>query len=359
MDSTTRELANHLTATFDDNKAELFLRRWALSKAITLAESRAPTQQQQAALLLTHLLQQQAAIPSFRIGIAGAPGAGKSTFIAALGQYVLSQRDQDDASPDDASSSLWYPSQLAVLCIDPSSAVSGGSILGDKTRMTELSRNPRAYVRPAPAAGVLGGLAAATYDVMTLCASAGYDCVLLETVGLGQSELDVAQSVDMLILLVPPAGGDDLQGVKKGIVEVADLIVVSKADGSLEATARQTANDYRMAMKLLLRQEQSDETPVVLASAVTGKGLSPVWEHVSKARQELLLENGVVKQKRQQQDLYWMWKNLDTLVREETRSDPILSGKARELQVQLMQGQVTPRVAATQLFETLTNQKKK
>jgi len=358
MSYPTRKLAEYLTS--DDPKL-VWQRRLALSRAITLAESRAPDKQEQAAFLLTHLLEQSQRPSSFRLGIAGAPGAGKSTFIESFGKYILSLgekgRNETSSEATTESSSIWIPSQVSVVCVDPSSAATGGSILGDKTRMTELSRHARSYVRPAPAAGTLGGLAAYTDDVVRLCQTAGYDLILLETVGLGQSEIEVAESVDMLLLLVPPGGGDDLQGVKKGIIEVADMLLVTKADGNLLSTAKHTAADYRGAMQFVRtrgRPQGWEIPPVVMASSVTGDGIDKVWEHVCRYRQEMM-ESGMLDAKRRKQGRYWMWRNLQNLVQERTKNDPQLKQMASELEERLDTGRMTPRVAAKELLDSLIN----
>ena len=435
LTESSRQLADQILRVDDhDNNdsndptlsAPWWVRRRALSRAITLAESRAWHQQEQAGYLLTHLLQHPVARTrrhnSFRLGIAGAPGAGKSTFIEALGKYLLDQRPAQTepsshitaASPanetptttttpanetppqtptprpstcgstkypspsesddDDPSSRVcWVPHRVAVVCVDPTSARSGGSILGDKTRMPILSGGtsggtdphsnqygPRSYVRPAPSgSGTMGGLSTYTHDVVTLCQVANYDLVVVETVGLGQSEVEVEQTVDMLLLLVPPGGGDDLQGVKKGIVEVADLLIVTKADGHLQQAARQTAADYQRAMPFVhgftpknYSPPRWDQPPVVLVSSATGHGLDEVWKHVADFRQQLRA-SGILVQKRQQQDDYWMWKHLQHLVQWQLSHHPHseLQRQAAALKTQLREGRVTPRVAASQLLD--------
>jgi LAO/AO transport system kinase len=357
----TRSLAEHLL------RGDPWGRRLALSRAVTLLESRHAARQEQAGHLLAHVQRGGGFQRSFRVGIAGAPGAGKSTFIEALGRHVLglSDRRVDPAGGGDSANDggaggeparqhrgPWRPAELAAICVDPSSAVTGGSILGDKTRMTELSRDARAFVRPAPAQGVLGGLAPRTDDVVRLVASR-YPLVLLETVGLGQSELEVQQCVDMLVLCVPPGGGDDLQGVKKGIVEAADCIVVTKADGDLLATARRTAADYRGAMQFLHQQTaRGAPVKVLLASSLTGKGLDVVWEHVSRYRQRVM-DDGTLQIRRRRQNRYWLWKNVQRLVEEETERDPAVQRAADGLLEELDAGRLPPRVAATQLWEHL------
>ena len=276
--------------------------------------------------------------------------------------------------------------KLAVVCVDPSSAVTGGSILGDKTCMMELSLHEKvsiflcllfsddakwssmthsltiackAYVRPTPTRNVLGGLSAYTDDVVSLCQIAGYDFIMIETVGLGQSEIEAKESVDMLMLMVPPGGGDDLQGMKKGIVEVADMVVVTKADGNFLQAAKHTAADYRGALRITSRMAGSDNIaagwespPVLLCSSNTGEGLEKVWDEICRFR-GLMVESGILQQKRQQQTRYWMWKNLQNLIITQTKSNAALRKKAQALERDLGDGKTTPRLAATELLESL------
>ena len=377
----------------------LLRRRIALSKAITLLESKShhSYKQRQSDLLLSYLLQNMPSSKgsndqesnNFRIGLAGPPGAGKSSLIEALGMYILDDLPKKPNEGDnDAANSHYCPTQLAVVCVDPSSSVSGGSILGDKTRMTQLSRHERAYIRPSANSGVVGGLAAYTDDVVTCCHAAGYSLVLVETVGLGQSEIEVAQSVDMVLLLLPPGGGDDLQGVKKGIVEIADLMVVTKADGHLLPAARQTAADYRGALRLLQdigsssgssgsRGRKSDfaidksgsgdcdeenahtsslsvwKPPVILTSVATGEGLDKLWEQICAYRHHVL-HTGILEERRQDQATYWMWKHLSQLVHDYIHNkDSTIQEQAHRLERSLAQRQLTPRVAAAQLLHQL------
>jgi LAO/AO transport system kinase len=339
------ESTRHLVQGFESESPQQ--QRLALSKAITLVESKLPRHQEQANLLLHHLLllpneAQDRPSRSFRLGIAGPPGAGKSTLIEIFGMSLLKKKHAD---------------KLAVVCIDPSSTVTGGSILGDKTRMMELSRNKHAYVRPSANGGTFGGLAAYTDDVVSLCKAANYDFVIVETVGLGQSEVEISKSVDMMVLVLPPAGGDELQGVKKGIMEVADLIVVNKADGMLLPAARRTAADYQAAAKFMrAAHEDWARPPVLLVSAETHDGLDEMWSKIEEFRQ-IMTDNGYLEAKRKDQAHYWMWKNLQKLIEERTKNNDDLKETALEMQVRLDKGQITPRVAAIKLMDSLLRSK--
>ena len=239
-----------------------------------------------------------------------------------------------------------------MVCIDPSSTVTGGSILGDKTRMFNLSKHQRAYVRPSSNGGTFGGLSAYTHDVVSLCQAASYELVLVESVGLGQSEVEIAESVDMLILIVPPGGGDELQGVKKGIMEVSDMLIVNKADGTLLPAARHTASDYRGAVQFLRPRTPGWKTPVLLTSAYTGEGVDKVWNKIQEFR-ILLMETGELQNKRRRQSRYWMWKQLKDLITKQTREDPELRQMADRMERALDDGAITPRVAAAKLLDTL------
>jgi len=244
----------------------------------------------QAQLLLNMCLQHQRRKTrrqnSFRIGFTGPPGVGKSTFIEAFGMSLIKEHGR----------------RLAVLAIDPSSQRTGGSILGDKTRMEFLSRDDNAYVRPSPSRGALGGVARNTQEAILLCETAGYDTVFVESVGVGQSEVILADMVDMYALLVPPAGGDELQGIKRGIMELSDLVVVNKADGDLEPTARRTQADYRNALMFLPPISEHWRPRALRVSALTNKGLSEVWQTMMEFHR-IMIETGDFDEKRGEQNL--------------------------------------------------------
>lgn len=365
MTDSTRKLAENIMAKngkkVDDhemnksnnNSSNPWLhKRVALSRAITLMESKNPKKKQQGDYLLTYLLSRHdmpeppAPPTTLRVGFAGPPGAGKSSLLEAFGMYLLEQ------DPD---------LQLAVVCIDPSSGISGGSILGDKTRMTELSRQDRAYVRPSSNSGVLGGLAAYTDDVVTTLGAAGYPLVLVETVGLGQSEIEVFESVDILVLLLPPGGGDELQGVKKGIVELANILAVTKADGNLLAAAKATAADYQGAIRVLQQSSSSGgdgevwKPRILLTSSVTKDGLDKLWQSIQDYK-NFLLKSGTWEKKRTKQAKYWMWKQFTRMMQHRMQQDPELAEQANLLESEMLKGHLTPRVAAQELLDGVFRQ---
>jgi len=260
--------------------------RGALSRAITLAESRRPDDQEQAQELIAQLLPKTG--NARRVGITGVPGAGKSTVIETLGLWLIEQG-----------------LKVAVLVIDPSSARTGGSILGDKTRMQALSVSPDAYIRPSPSGGVLGGVSRKTREAMLLCEAAGYDVILVESVGVGQSESELAELVDCLCLLLVPGAGDELQGIKRGIMEMADLVVVNKADGDRVMLAKRARGDYRHALRMLPPSTEGWETPVLIASATEKTGLAEIWETI-EAHRALLEETGLLAERRLYQQQRWL-----------------------------------------------------
>lgn len=349
MTPRTKSLAYTITSQGHDDKTE-FKKRIALSKAITLIESHSRVHMEQADLLLNYLYQSNIDTrrDNFRVGFAGPPGSGKSSFIENFGQYILNQQEIKNTD--------FKPEKLAVVCIDPSSVITGGSILGDKTRMKDLSLHPKAYVRPSPSKGILGGLSSYTNDVTSLCLAANYDLVLVESVGIGQSECGISNAVDMVVLLVAPGGGDSLQGVKKGILEVADMLIVNKADGSLFPAARATAADYKAATHFFRsRMKGWEAPPVLLASADTGEGIQEIWEQICKYR-NLIISNGELHRKRTSQKHYWMMKHLEELISDKIKSDNEIAMAAEKLNQDLDQGVISTRAAATQLFDLISMQ---
>jgi LAO/AO transport system kinase len=298
--------------------------RRALARAITLVESTRPDHRDEAEELLADVLSHTGA--AIRVGISGSPGAGKSTLIEVLGLYLVGQGHR-----------------VAVLAVDPSSTRSGGSILGDKTRMEELTRSPHAFVRPSPTRGTLGGVARRTREAMLLCEAAGFDVVLVETVGVGQSEVKVAAMVDLFMVLVAPGGGDELQGLKRGIMELADLVVVNKADGELAATAHTTASDYASALHLLRPRIPSWSPRVITSSALLGEGVAEVWEAVEAFRAAVAPE---LARLRADQSRQWMWSEVSDALLDALRAESRVSKLAQRLDAEVAAGSITPTAAA-------------
>jgi LAO/AO transport system kinase len=308
--------------------------RRALARAITLIESTRADHRARADSLLAELLPRagQKTGTTVRLGITGVPGVGKSTFIERFGLGLIEKGRS-----------------LAVLAIDPSSKRGGGSILGDKTRMEELSRHERAFIRPSPAGATLGGVARRTREAMLLVEAAGFDTVLVETVGVGQSETAVADMVDMFVVLLLPAGGDDLQGIKRGVIELADLIVVNKADGDLAATAMRSAADYRHALHML-RSPTAGWTPeVATASALTGDGVLDVWGVVERFL-KAVGETGVAR-RRAEQARAWMWNEVGETLLAELRRHPEVKRLVAGLERDVESGRATPAAAARLVLE--------
>jgi LAO/AO transport system kinase len=273
-----------------------------LAKAITLSESSRVDHRDKALDVLEMVGPHTGS--SIRLGISGPPGVGKSTFIEALGLHAVQQGHR-----------------VAVLAVDPSSAVSGGSILGDKTRMESLARHPHAFIRPSPARHTLGGVARRTHEAMLLCEAAGFDVVMIETVGVGQSETMVADMTDVLVLLLQPGGGDKLQGIKRGIVELAAIVVVNKADGELKAVAEQTALDYGTARGARTVPGGTDILPVQTCSALSGEGLPEVWAAV-QTYCHALRDTGEMEVRRAEQRRKWLWSEMAEDLVEALRRDP-------------------------------------
>ncbi|MFN8104641.1 MAG: methylmalonyl Co-A mutase-associated GTPase MeaB [Acidimicrobiia bacterium] len=305
--------------------------RRALARAITLVESTRADHQRLAEEFLAELLPHTGA--AVRIGVSGTPGVGKSTFIEALGT-MLTARGHD----------------VAVLAVDPSSKRSGGSILGDKTRMEDLARDPRAFIRPSPSSGTLGGVARRTREAMLVCEAAGFDVVLVETVGVGQSETAVADMVDLFVLLLAPGGGDELQGIKRGIMELADIVVVNKADGDLTAAARAAASEYRGALGFMRPRSLGWQPEVFLVSSVERSGLAEVWDAVVRAR-DALVASGEWPTRRAEQAGAEMWREVGNLVEESLRSAPEVAAMVADLDAGVRAGRVTPSAAARRLLE--------
>ncbi|MDA0229861.1 MAG: methylmalonyl Co-A mutase-associated GTPase MeaB [Proteobacteria bacterium] len=300
--------------------------RRALARAITLIESAREDHRSAAQELLETLLPYTG--QAVRIGVSGSPGVGKSTFIEAFGLYLIG-----------------IGKRLAVLAVDPSSALSGGSILGDKTRMERLAREPDVFIRPSPAAGVMGGVARRTREAMLACEAAGFDVVLIETVGVGQSEAAVADLVDLFALLVQPGGGDDLQGIKRGVMELADLVIVTKADGDLRDLARHAEADYRSALGLIRGRGKGPRPHVLSCSAVEERGMDEVWQAIESQR-SALDETGELARKRAAQATSWMWREVEGLVMSALLGNAGLANLSERLQTDVAEGRKTPAAAA-------------
>ncbi len=307
--------------------------RRALARAITLVESSRADHRIQAQDLLNRLsaTPPSAGRQALRVGLSGTPGVGKSTFIEALGLSLIAKGQR-----------------VAVLAVDPSSVRSGGSILGDKTRMELLSRDPRAFIRPSPSQTQLGGVARRTREAIILCEAAGFDVILIETVGVGQSETTVAGMADVFVLLLAPAGGDELQGVKRGIMEMADIILVNKADGDLAAQAMRTATDYAGALRLLRRRPQDpDGYPrAMTVSAITGAGLATAWDAVT-ALNDSRQQAGLRDANRAEQARHWFRAELQAEVFAQLTRDPGLRKRLAALEEAVATRQMSPAAAAT------------
>ena len=305
--------------------------RAALARAITLVESTRADHQREAQAMLKHILPLTG--HSLRLGITGVPGVGKSTFIEALGLHAIEQGRK-----------------VAVLTIDPSSARTGGSILGDKTRMFRLAQHEKAYIRPSPSATTLGGVARRTREAMLLCEAAGYDFIIVETVGVGQSEIEVAEMVDGFLLLLLPGSGDELQGIKRGIVEMADMIVVNKADGDLLAQAKRVEGDYRAALRILTPHDASWQPEVIRCSSVTGEGLQAFWDVLQRFQQQGI-DTGFTARRRAEQGKSWLWKELRDRLLEQFLARPGMDAAVAKAEAKLEQAQATPYEAAEALLK--------
>ena len=307
--------------------------RTVLSRAITLIESKRADHRRTAAFLTQELLQSTG--KAVRVGITGVPGVGKSTTIDALGSMLTREGHK-----------------IAVLAVDPSSRRTGGSILADKTRMARLATDMNAFIRPSPASGTLGGVAAKTRETMLLCEAAGYDAILVETVGVGQSEIAVADMTDFFLALMLPGAGDELQGLKKGIVELADMIAINKADGDNVARAKAAAAEYRAALHILTPRSPNWVPPVVTYSALTGGGIADLWRHVLNHRDKLTA-SGELAARRGEQQVKWMWSMLEERLFAPLRSDRTLKAALPRIEADVAAGRLAPNAAVEQIADLL------
>jgi LAO/AO transport system kinase len=312
--------------------------RRALAQAITLIESTRSDHRAGASALLQTLMPH--AGNSIRLGISGVPGVGKSTFIEALGNHVI------DAGH-----------RVAVLTVDPSSAISGGSILGDKTRMELLSRRPEAFIRPSPSGNTLGGVTRRSREALTLCEAAGFDVIIVETVGVGQSETKVAEMTDMFILLLLPGAGDELQGIKRGIMELADLVLINKADDDLKVVAERSAVDYRNALTLLHPRSADWKVEVKTCSSRDNTGIDEVWK-IALAHREVLTASGEFATRRASQARAWMWSEVEENLLRALWDDPQVASKIPGLEKAASEGRIAPSVAAKTLLEIFLQRQK-
>jgi LAO/AO transport system kinase len=307
--------------------------RAALARAITLIESRRGDHQAAARDLVQALISDTG--NAIRVGITGSPGVGKSTTIDALGMFLIERGHK-----------------VAVLAVDPSSARSGGSILGDKTRMARLAACDHAYIRPSPASGTLGGVAAKTREAMLLCEAAGFDVVLVETVGIGQSETAVCDMTDFFLALMLPGAGDELQGIKKGLVELADMIAINKADGDNIKRANLAASEYRGALHILTPRSEHWQPPVLTYSALTGTGIEALWQTILDHR-TAMNASGEFAGRRRQQQVKWMWSMLEQRMMARLRADAAVRAKVKKIEAEVADGRITPALAAAQIAEML------
>lgn len=305
--------------------------RAALSRAITLVESTRADHRDAAQQLLLELTPEAGS--ALHVGITGVPGVGKSTTIEALGMHLIERGHR-----------------VAVLAVDPSSTRTGGSILGDKTRMAQLAVQPEAYIRPSPTSGTLGGVAKATRETIVLLEAAGYDVVLVETVGVGQSEVTVANMVDTFVFLTLARTGDQLQGIKKGVLELADVIVVNKADGEHAIEAKAAARELSGAIRLIYPRDTLWRPPVLTMSALTGDGLAAMWDTVLKHR-ETLSAAGEFEARRRAQQVDWTWTMVRDTVLDRVLSNPAVKAHRDEVERQVREGELTPALAAQRIID--------
>jgi LAO/AO transport system kinase len=327
-----------MTAAADDRIARLAGSviggdRRALAQAITLIESTRGDHRDDAARLVDLLLAKAGG--SFRLGISGPPGVGKSTFIERFGLHLIE-----------------LGHRVAVLAVDPSSRISGGSILGDKTRMPDLAREDAAFIRPSPAGATLGGVARRTREALIACEAAGFDFVIVETVGVGQSETSVAELTDAFLLLLQPGSGDELQGIKRGVMELADLLVVNKTDGALREAATRAAAEYRAALGLLRPTKAGWMPEVLTCSALTGEGIAEIRTALERYR-SILGANGAIARQRAKQNRHWLKAELAEGLIERLRADPLIARAIERLEAEVEAGRRTPLAAAEEILGLL------
>ncbi|MDD7909200.1 methylmalonyl Co-A mutase-associated GTPase MeaB [Pseudovibrio exalbescens] len=305
--------------------------RAALARAITLVESKNPAHRRQAETLLSKVMDRTGG--AFRLGITGVPGVGKSTTIDSFASNLTAAGHK-----------------VAVLAVDPTSTRTGGSILGDKTRMARLAVDQNAYIRPSPSAGTLGGVAAKTRESMLLCEAAGFDVILVETVGIGQSETTVAQMVDFFLVLMLPGAGDELQGIKKGVLEIADMIAVNKADGDGAVRARAAASEYRAALNILAPRSKTWSPPVMTISGLANERLDEMWAQILTYR-DRMTATGEFQQKRATQQVAWMWSLLQERLMEALRTNGDVKALLPDVETAVRDGRMPATLAARQLAE--------
>ncbi|MCL4123840.1 UNVERIFIED_CONTAM: hypothetical protein GTU68_049735 [Idotea baltica] len=316
-------------------------KRAALAESITLVETSNARKKIKAKQLLSCVLQamknkklslKQDSL-SFRIGLSGPPGAGKSTFIECLGKYLTNMN-----------------MKVAVLAVDPSSATTGGSILGDKTRMQELSRDVKAYIRPSPSRGHLGGVTRSTNEAIVLCEAAGYDVIIVETIGVGQSEYSVADMVDIFSLILPPGSGDELQGIKRGIMELSDIIIVNKSDGDLIEASMRVQYEYMSALKFMQPKNKNWKPVVKRVSSIKAEGIEDLWKVMLKFK-EVMESSGDLKRKREEQQKAWMWTHLKDSMMVTFLEIPEVKSKIKDYELQVMREIISPGDAADKILQ--------
>ena len=310
--------------------------RALLAQAITLIESLNDDHRATADAVLNELLIQKQ--DSIRIGITGVPGVGKSTFIESFGKQLTS-----------------LDHKVAVLAVDPTSSRTGGSILGDKTRMQELSRDKNAFIRPSPTSGTLGGVTRVTRETIVLCEAAGFDVILVETVGVGQSEIMVSQMVDFFLALMLPGAGDELQGIKKGILEIADMIAVNKADGEMKNAANSAVMEYQHALDILNPKSANWKPRSLSCSAFTGDGLAAIWETICDYKR-LLKDAGEWQEKRKSQQVEWMWAIIRERILSKIETNEKVQSLVPQLELQVAESKLTPALAALEILTVVGNE---